>query len=159
MRKFVTFIIILIVAIQFGCADNPKPNITPPKLNITPDARAAIEVGRGLARPAITIALATKGIPGSTTSAVLAAIDPIIDQALAGDNLTLVLDQQKWPAMRAVLVTKVGKAIVDNAKINGVSVYDQPTAELLGGQFVDLLVAQVKAVLSKAGTAAPATTT
>lgn len=136
MRKILPLLLCLLALASTieGCtstSSNSGIDLTSPKV------QGIIQIARTVGRSAITIYLGSKHVDPADTLLIFAEIDPMIDDLVAGNGVKLVFDQAAWGPARAKLVSRLSKAITAHAKVKGVAVVDQGTADLLAAQAVD----------------------
>jgi hypothetical protein len=153
MKRILIFgVLLALVMSTIGCAGSGNAPV------ISPDARTAIDLARGIGRSGIAMFLQSKGVPMADTAAALAILDStVIDPALNRGTFNLAVDPATWAPVRAKLVSEGSKALT-GLEVSGVAIVDQATAESLIGQLVDTIAAVAKRAASRpAGSATTST--
>ena len=110
----------------------------------------ALEIGRAAARVGLQVALQRRGVSPEKSAQIVSELRTIADAVIAGEGLAVVLDDVRWPQVRAEIKTKVARTIVTYTTVDGIAVVDQASAEFLAAQVIDAFAAAVRRHLSRA---------
>lgn len=128
-----------------GTSPAPAPVVTPAQPSGAGDVYVAL--GRAAARVGLASALRSRGVSESSIAAILNDLHIVVDQIIAGEGLTVVLDAVRWAEARARL-TELAVAALAKANTDGQPpVIDEGTARILVNQLIDSFVAFVRSRL------------
>lgn len=104
-------------------------------------SRVAIEITRAAGRVALTITLQNAGVTREDTALIMSQLRVLVDAVLDGKDVRTILnDPVIWLPLRSELVQRFG-AIIALAKVQGVQLYDQASAEVIASELIDAFAA------------------
>jgi hypothetical protein len=140
----VTLFAVILLA---GCASVPPSDGSAPVASpfvSSPAFETTITLGRAIARVELANWLRKQGVSAANTAEIIGQLKDVADGLIAGQNLVdLINDPARWKGVRTEAQSKLG-AVIAGAKIDGVAIADQATADLLAGQLIDTFYQIVK---------------
>lgn len=123
-------IILLSITLSTGCTGNAAPSTGVSAVSIA-IARAAADIG-------LSIALQERGVSQEDAAKIVAKLREVVDLALAGKDIrTILADEKLWADAKAKFVPQLASIISENSKLEGITLVNQASAELLVSSLMD----------------------
>lgn len=153
MKKLSTVLLLsLVVLLCVNCAGTtPAPNADPTSApssgNTSPLVTVSVEIARAAARVGLNLALQKVGVSPELSAQILADLRMIADSVIAGEGLSVLLDNARWAVVREGLIDRLTLAITSGTTIDGVPLIDSVSAKVLVTSLVDAFAASARRVL------------